>query len=96
MSQQIAASALQDPAILQLPALPPPPGVIPNFTNPENKGHSLIVVIALANRAYVKLYIVHKMSWDDLTISLSAVGVIVSYALCVLGSLTNIEVHSAY
>ena len=85
MSQQIPASALQDPAILQMPALPPPPDVKPNFINPENKGQSLIVAgailltfvtIALANRAYTKLYIVRKTSWDDLTISLSALGAI--------------------
>lgn len=93
MSQQASASALQDPAFLQLPALTPPPGVIPNFTNPDNRGPTLIVVgaiflalvvIALTNRAYTKLFIVRKASWDDLTIFLSAVGAIVWYTICSL------------
>lgn len=91
MYQQIPASALQDPAFLQQPALKPPPGVIPNFLHPEEKGPTLVivgaillalVVIALANRAYTKLCIVQKVSWDDLTISLSAVGAIVWYTVC--------------
>lgn len=91
MYQQIPASALQDPAFLQLPALAPPPGVIPDFVNPEEKGPPLVifggillslVLIALVNRAYTKLCIVQKVSWDDLTISLSAIGAIVWYAVC--------------
>lgn len=98
MSQQLPASALQDPAILELPALPPPPGVIPNFTNPESKGESLIipgailltlVIIAVANRAYTKLCIIRKFSWDDLTLSLSAIGAIASYGVCVWGNVAN-------
>ena len=100
MSQQIPASALQDPAVLQIPALPPPPGVTPNFTNPENKGQSLVVagailltfvVIMLANRAYTKLCIVRKTSWDDLTILLSALGAVLSYTLCVSGNLASTD-----
>lgn len=77
MSQQTSASMFQDPAFLQLPALTPPRGVIPNFANPENRGPTLIIVgailltlviIALAVRAYAKIRIVRKASWDDLTI----------------------------
>ena len=98
-------SALQDPAVLQLPALDPPPGIIPNFANPENKGPTLIVVgalllvlviISLANRAYTKLLIVRKTSWDDLTISLSALGAIVTYIICTLGTELNLISSSAY
>ena len=98
MSQQLPASAIQDPAILELPALPPPPGVIPDFTNPESKGESLIiarailltlVVTAVANRAYTKLCIIHKISWNDLTMSLSATGAIASFGVCVWGSVAN-------
>ena len=98
MSQQWQASDLQDPAFLQLPALAPPPSVIPDFASPENKGPRLIiagaillafVVLALANRAYTKLCIVRKTSWDDLTVSLSAVGAIASYAACVFGNFSD-------
>ena len=94
MSQEIPTGDLQDPAFLQLSALQPPPGVTPNFTDPENKGPTLIivgaillafVVILLANRAYTKIHIVQKASWDDLTVFLSALGAIVWYTFCVLG-----------
>ena len=105
MSQRIPESALQDPAVLHLPALPPPPGVILNFTNPKNQGPKLIVVgailltlvvIALVNRAYTKLYIVRKTSWDDLTICLSAIGAIVSYVACILRNVTNTAFSGTY
>ena len=98
MSQQLPASALQDPAIFELPALPPPPGVIPDFTNPESNGESLIitgailltfVIVAVASRAYTKLCIIQKMSWDDLTLYLSAIGAIASYGVCVWGNIAN-------
>ena len=93
MSQKVPASVLQDPAFLQLPALTPPPGVESNFQNPEDKGPTLVivggillalVVISLLNRAYTKLCIIQKVSWDDLTISLSAVGAIIWYTVCTL------------
>ena len=79
MSQQWQASDLQDPALLQLAALAPPPSVIRDLASPENKGPRLIiagaillafVVLALANRACTKLCIVRKTSWDDLTVFL--------------------------
>ena len=94
MSPQVPASALEDPASLQQPAIAPPPGVTPNFAHPEDKGPTLVIVatvllalviIALANRAYTKLYIIRKSSWDDLTMSLSALGVITIYIICILG-----------
>ena len=93
MSQQITTYDPQDPASLQLPALQPPPGVVPNFTDPKNKGPTLIivgaillaiVVILLANRAYTKIHIVRRASWDDLTAFLSALGAIAWYTICVL------------
>ncbi len=55
--------SLHDSALLQQPALTPPPGVIPNFTNPADQGPMLIIVgavllalviIALVTRAYTK------------------------------------------
>lgn len=98
MSQQVGGPAFQDPAFLQLPALPPPPGVIPNLTDPDDVGPTLIIVgavllavmvLALANRAYTKLCIVQKVSWDDLTISLSAVGAIAWYTICAFRKRAN-------
>ena len=98
----MSAASLQDAAILQLPALAPPPGVIPNFTNPKNIGPRLaifgailltFVIIALANRAYTKLCIVRKVSLDDFTISLAALGAITYHGLCVFGNQADV-LHS--
>ena len=56
------------------PAIPPPPGIEPNFINPTSNSQPLIVVTSLflglttlfaLNRAYVKTFIVRKFSWDD-------------------------------
>ena len=64
-----------DPAVLAVtPAGKPPPGVIPNFTNPPSNGHILIevgsVLVALmlvfvGVRMYTKLKIVGKTTPDD-------------------------------
>ena len=95
MSLPMSAASQQDAAILQLPALAPPPGVIPNFTDPKDIGPRLVVlgailltfvIIALANRAYTKLCIVRKVSLDDFTVSLAVLGAIASYGLCVYGN----------
>ena len=56
------------------PAGMPPPGVIPNFVNPDTRGPVLIIVgtifmvlmLVLATlRYYTKFFIVRKTSWDD-------------------------------
>ena len=61
-------------ALSSYPTLPPPPGVMPNFMDPENQNQPLIVVASLLlvimgaivlNRAYCKIFIVRKYSWDD-------------------------------
>ena len=97
-SLPMSAASQQDGAILQLPALAPPPGVIPNFTNPKDIGPRLVVlgailltfvIIALANRAYTKLCIVRKVSLDDFTLSMAVLGAIASYGLCVYGNQAN-------
>lgn len=64
-----------DPSTLKfIPALEPPPGVTPNFTNPENRNALVIVVGSIlmgimilfyAIRVYTKHFIARKYSWDD-------------------------------
>lgn len=88
MSQPSPNPTPGDPAVLQLPALEPPPGTVPNFTNAENRGAVLIIVngtllvvmaMFMVIRVYTKSVIIRKLSWDDLTISFSAFG---AFALC--------------
>lgn len=90
MSQSVSPSSLEDPAFFRLPALTPPPGTLPNFTHPRNRGPVLVVVngillglmmVFLAIRVYTKLAIIRKISWDDLTIAFSALGAITLYVL---------------
>lgn len=60
--------------ILQRPALPPPPGVVPNFANPDNIRVALIVTSVLCLfistlsfwiRAYTRFYIFKETEWED-------------------------------
>ena len=97
MAQPLLNSASGDPAVLQLPALEPPPGTAPNFTNAENRGAVPIIVngILLAVmamfmmiRAYTKSVIIRKLSWDDLTVSFSAFGAFALYGFLVWGKFT--------
>ena len=64
-----------DPSLYKyIPALPPPPGVTPNFTNPENRsavGLSIgsmllgIMIFLYAIRIYVRCYVSRTIFWDD-------------------------------
>lgn len=60
--------------LAKLPALPPPPGTISNFSGPSSNGEPLVAVGSLllaltvlfaGNRAYVKTRVNRKCSWDD-------------------------------
>jgi hypothetical protein len=58
--------------ILDLPALAPPEGVVPNFENPESLRHPELAVIqftaatlVVAIRIYTKYFIVRKMLVED-------------------------------
>lgn len=56
------------------PVLPPPPGVIPNFTNPESRAVGIyiaagiclpIIVLSAVVRLYTKAAGLRKWTWDD-------------------------------
>ena len=64
----------QSELLSNVPALLPPPGVQPNFVNPENQDTVFsivtstlfgIMVISFLNRLYAKLFSIRKYSWDD-------------------------------
>lgn len=57
-----------------IPAIPPPPGVVSNFNNPKTLAPSLIAVnatflslmlIAVSIRIYSRGFIVRALGWDD-------------------------------
>ena len=74
-STAILEAALLDPsAYASLPALEPPPGVVPNFVDPTDRGYTLIIVGAVLMtlmvlffviRMYTKCFVSRKFSWDD-------------------------------
>lgn len=56
------------------PAMPPPPGVTPNFIDPPNRGPVVLIlnciflpltIIAVTIRMVVKGLFVHQLGWDD-------------------------------
>ena len=62
------------PDLSILPAGQPPPGVIPNFTNPQDNNALMIVIGSIllgimlffyAIRIYTKRFITQQYSWDD-------------------------------
>ncbi|KAL9577510.1 MAG: hypothetical protein Q9212_006315, partial [Teloschistes hypoglaucus] len=70
-----------NPALAMYPLASPPPGVIPNFVNPESHAYQLVitvavclalVVIAVSMRLYTKHFITKSMGWDDFTCILGA------------------------
>jgi hypothetical protein len=73
-------SAKFDPAVLaQLPSLQPPPGVQPNFINPESIAHQTrdatyvalpLMLSFLTLRVYTRLRITHSFGADDCKSSL--------------------------
>jgi len=66
----------------------PPPGVIPNFVDPETRGPVLLIVgsifmvimLVLASmRFYTKIFIVRRLTWDDYTCGIAVVGTIMYF-----------------
>ena len=56
------------------PVLPPPPGVTPNFIDPETRAPQVRICLALslalmwpvvAARLYSKAFMLRKFGWDD-------------------------------
>jgi hypothetical protein len=69
-----ALANLTPAQLAQIPAGVPPPGVIPNLTNPHSDGYVLITVgsvlmaimfLFLAMRFYAKFMILRKFTPDD-------------------------------
>ncbi|CAD6591540.1 MAG: hypothetical protein ASARMPREDX12_005214 [Alectoria sarmentosa] len=69
-------------SLADIPAAPPPPGVIPNYVNPYSEGPVLIIVgsifvaimlLFVSVRIYTKVKIVGKSSPDDYTCVIAAV-----------------------
>lgn len=66
--------AMNIPNLSLIPALVPPPGIIPNFSDPYSLGPFFYVIggilfaimlLLVAVRAYMKFYILRKPFWDD-------------------------------
>ena len=58
----------------KIPALMPPPGVVPNFLNPESHANQTIIacsivtaamILFLFARMYTKIHLTRSVGWDD-------------------------------
>ena len=59
---------------LKQPFSPPPPGVVPSQSNIQSRGYVMItscsvflgiMIVFVSVRIYAKLWIIHKVTWDD-------------------------------
>lgn len=78
--------------ILNQPFHPPPPGVMPNQLNQQSRGRDLtttcsvflgMMISFVFVRAYTKLCIMRKVTWDDLTCLSGFLLTVIYYATCV-------------
>ena len=60
--------------ISRIPAMPPPPGEIPDFVNPESRAYGTVIALATITavmlvfvllRIYSKLFVVKNFGLDD-------------------------------
>ncbi|KAM0802924.1 hypothetical protein BDR22DRAFT_887254 [Usnea florida] len=88
-----------------IPGMLPPPGVIPNFDNPYNRGGTFTAVatiitvamlIFVATKLYTKHFINKKLGWDDLTCFLGALAATAYYIDCLYGNVAKDPVSEQY
>lgn len=72
--QPISLANLTPAELNEIPALSPPLGITPDFQNPEYSSPRYLIAATVllglmlgfyANRLYIKLFRVRKLSWDD-------------------------------
>ncbi|KAL8713518.1 MAG: hypothetical protein Q9220_002380 [cf. Caloplaca sp. 1 TL-2023] len=80
--------------IKNLPVLPPPPGVTPDFAHPTSRAYELhvvagicipIIVFFAAVRFYAKFSILRRWTWDDVTCGLGVIAALVEISLNIGG-----------
>lgn len=58
----------------KIPLASPPPGVIPNYANPESRAYETIIVVTISLslmfpffllRVYSRVFITRSIGWDD-------------------------------
>ncbi|KAL2186503.1 hypothetical protein L209DRAFT_755200 [Thermothelomyces heterothallicus CBS 203.75] len=85
-----------------IPAAPPPPGVTPNFENPESSSHQLIIVSVvfpvfsfffLIPRLYSASFILRKWHTDDYLICVAAAFGLANAIVCIIQSTMGMGKH---
>lgn len=78
----------------QIPAMNPPPGIDSNLENPSTIRNLQITVLTillfimtlfLANRAYVKLWLMKQFRWDDATLCVGVIATLICYGTATWG-----------
>ncbi|KAH6847666.1 hypothetical protein B0I37DRAFT_431444 [Chaetomium sp. MPI-CAGE-AT-0009] len=85
-----------------MPAAPPPPGVTPNYGNPESRSHELIIVSVVFPvlsfffffpRLYSATFIIRKWHTDDYLICIAAASGLANAILCIIQSTMGMGKH---
>lgn len=86
-------------SLADVPAAPPPPGVIPNYVNPYSEGSVLIIVgsifvaimlLFVSVRIYTKVKIVGKSSPDDcMSVSNCPRRILIATDTCLIAAVRN-------
>ncbi|MCJ1465350.1 hypothetical protein MMC07_003968 [Pseudocyphellaria aurata] len=68
-----------------IPLGPPPPGVIPNFVNPESRAYETIITVTICLafmmpffllRIYSRVFVTRSVGWDDYTCVIGVIGTV--------------------
>ncbi|KAH5332002.1 hypothetical protein HBI12_053450 [Parastagonospora nodorum] len=91
-----ALKAIPPEMLAQIPAEVPPPGVVPNFTNPVTNVDLIlglsyfffaVASICFLLRMWTRIFIVKRWQWDDVTISVGFACAMVHLAVVTRGAL---------
>ncbi|KAL8979144.1 MAG: hypothetical protein Q9205_005450 [Flavoplaca limonia] len=83
---------LDDSALAQTPAKPPPPGVIPDFNGPNPLSYTILGVAStfvgltlffLGIRTYTKSTILRRWTWDDVTCGIGLIATLIYWIICI-------------
>lgn len=79
----MATLAEEVQTLLSVPAMAPPPGMTPNFIDPPNLQHVVILILTVCTslatltvmlRIFTKIFIIHQTTFDDCTFSCPAIS----------------------
>lgn len=84
----------------KIPAAPPPPGIIPNFIDPPSLANMPRIftyitlppmILFLAMRMYVRIFVTHKIGLDDCEFLDTSFGSVILANICLKTSARSVQ-----